>query len=85
MKELNVQTDDYDDLTKDKLPFSLGRYCYSYYDESFITCFWKVVKYFLLKSFVRGRQNCRHYRLVDGGIKRVEDDISKYGLIDGKF
>ena len=84
MKELKGQTNGYDDLTKDELPFSFGRYCYSYYNESFIIRFWKAVKYLLLKLFVRGRQNCMHYRLVDGEIKKVEDDILTYDLIDGK-
>ena len=85
MKELKGQTDGYDDLTKDELFLSFGRHCYSYYDESFITRFWKIVKYLLLKRFVKGCQNCMHYRLVNGKIKKVEDDIVTYDLIDGKL
>lgn len=85
MKELKGQTDGYDDLTKDELFLSFGWHCYSYYDESFITRFWKIVKYLLLKPFVKGCQNCMHYRLVNGKIKKVEDDIVTYDLIDGKL
>ena len=85
MKELKGQTDGYDDLTKDELFLSFGRHCYSYYDEIFITRFWKIVKYLLLKPFVKGCQNCMHYRLVNGKIKKVEDDIVTYDLIDGKL
>ena len=43
MKELKGQTDGYDDLTKDELFLSFGRHCYSYYDESFITRFGKLL------------------------------------------
>ena len=85
MKELKGQTDGYDDLTKDELFLSFGRHCYSYYDESFITRFWKIVKYLLLKRFVKGCQNCMYYRLVNGKIKKVEDDIVTYDLIDGNL
>ena len=34
---------------------------------------------------MKGCQNCMHYRLVNGKIKKVEDDIVTYDLIDGKL
>ena len=82
MKELKGQTDGYDDLTKDELFLSFGRHCYSYYDESFITRFWKIVKYLLLKPFVKGCQNCMHYRLVNGKIKKGQLPCPSFHLED---